>query len=159
MRGGCSWTTLHKAAVLSVPTEIYDSQSSLKIWHKHSLTHLCVLVFLYSCHILSLLCPMILCSNSWKDTGIEDPFDRLHLAHFSIPKPKATGHKDRKSLSPFGHFKKKAFQKKCLFQGNFILAIAELCSSSYLSSQILQQFHWSYTISTSRVSQWAKMAR
>lgn len=116
MRGGCSWTTLHKVAVFSVLPEIYNSQSSLKTWHKHSLTHLCVLVFLHSCHIFSLLCPQFLHSNSWKDTGIEEPFDRLHLAHLSIPKPKATGCKDKISFSSWTLPKKK--KKKSLSEKN-----------------------------------------
>lgn len=115
MRGGCAWTTLHKAALLFVPTEVSDSQSS----HKHSLTHLCVLVFLHSCHILFLLCPHILCSNSWEDTGTEGPFDRLHLAHLSTLKPKKWHHKDRKSFSPLGHFQKKSLSEKTSLSRKF----------------------------------------
>lgn len=146
MRRGCAWKTLHKAALLSVPTEISDSQGSLKIWHKHSLTHLHVFVFLHSCHILSLLCLQILCNNSWKDTGIEDPFDKLHLVHLSIPKPKATGNKDRKSFSPWTLPKLISFRKNVTFKEISFYLYQSFVTHAFLSLQILQQFHWSYTI-------------
>ena len=111
MRGGCSWTTLLEKALLSEPTERSGKQTSLNIWYKHSLTQLCVLVFLQSYNILSL------CSCCWKNTGNWDLFDKLCVAHLFTSRPKLTGCKDRKDPSPLGHFqKKKTFRKNIAFK-------------------------------------------
>lgn len=79
-------------------------------------------MYLCSCsHATSFLscAPNILCSNSWKEAGISDPFDRLHLAQLSTPKPKMTSYKDRKSLSPLGHFKKESLSEKMSLSKKF----------------------------------------
>lgn len=44
VRGGCAWTTWHEAALLSVPTERSDRQSTLKIWHTLINPALCIYV-------------------------------------------------------------------------------------------------------------------
>lgn len=149
MRGGCAWTTPHVEALLSVPTERSDRQTSLKIWHKLALTQLYALVFLQSYNILSLLSP--------------DPLQQFMEGHRKLtslwqaqysPSLYSQTQTDRlwrqkSSFCPRPLPKKVSFRKKCHFQRSFILTIAELC---ILCFPVNPQTYSSFTGVTSRVS-------
>lgn len=125
MRERCAWTTLHEEALLSVPTERTGRQASLKIW-QNSLTQPCVLVFLQSYNIPSLLCTL---SHSWKDTGNWDIRQAPCSPSLYSQTQTDSLQRQKGSFSPLPLPKKVCFRKKYHFQRSFFLTTAELCNS------------------------------